>query len=145
MFKHILLPTDGSPFSEIAIERGIALAKTIDAHVTGLHVIEPFHVFFGGAEMMGDTKEQYDKDSLIRAQKYLDSLTAAAKQAGVSCDCVSEKSGHPFEAIIGAAEKRGCDLIVMASHGRRGIRGLLVGSETIKVLTHTKIPVLVLR
>ena len=145
MFKHILLPTDGSPLSEIAIERGIGLAKTIDARVTGLHVIEPFHLFFGGAEMMNDTQEQYEKESLVHAQKYLDSLTAAAKQAGVSCDCVTEKSSHPYEVIIGAAEKRGCDLIVMASHGRRGIRGLLLGSETIKVLTHTKIPVLVLR
>ena len=145
MFKHILLPTDGSPLSEIAMERGIGLAKAIDARVTGLHVIEPFHFFSGGAEVMSDTKEQYEKDSLIRAQRYLDSLAAAAKRAGVSCDCVSEKSGHPFEAIIGAAKKRGCDLIVMASHGRRGIRGLLLGSETSKVLTHTKIPVLVLR
>jgi nucleotide-binding universal stress UspA family protein len=145
MFKHILLPTDGSPLSDIAIERGIGLAKTLDARVTGLHVIEPFHLLSGGAEMTSVTQEQYEKDSLLRALRYLDGTAAAAKQAGVSCDCVTETSSHPFEAIIGAAEKRGCDLIVMASHGQRGIRGLLLGSETAKVLTHTKIPVLVLR
>ena len=145
MYKHILLATDGSPLSEIAIDHGIKLAKSIDARVTGLHVIEPFHFMSGGAEMMSDTKEQYEKDSLILAQRYLDRISAAAQQAGVICDCVSERSGHPFEAIIAAAEKRNCDLIVMASHGRRGIRGLLLGSETLKVLTHTKIPVLVLR
>jgi len=145
MYKHILLPTDGSPLSEIAIEGGVGLAKALGARVTGLHVIEPFHLIMGGAEMMGDTKEQYEKDSLIRAQKCLATLTVAAKQAGVTCDGVSEKAAHPFEAIIAAAQSRACDLIVMASHGRRGIRGLLLGSETIKVLTHSRIPVLVLR
>jgi nucleotide-binding universal stress UspA family protein len=145
MFKHILLPTDGSPLSDIAIERGIGLAKTLDARVTGLHVIEPFQLFSVGAEMASDTPEQYEKESLVRAQRYLDGIASAAKQAGVSCDGITEKSSHPFEAIIAAAEKRGCDLIVMASHGRRGIRGLLLGSETAKVLTHSKIPVLVLR
>jgi nucleotide-binding universal stress UspA family protein len=145
MYQHILLPTDGSPLSEIAIKGGIGLAKTLGARVTGLHVIEPFHLFTGGTEMMGDTREQYEKDSLIRAQNSLATLTAAAKQADVTCDGVSEQSAHPFEAIIAAAQSRGCDLIVMASHGRRGIRGLLLGSETIKVLTHSKIPVLVLR
>jgi nucleotide-binding universal stress UspA family protein len=144
MFKHILVATDGSPLSELAIGGGVNLAKALDARVTGLHVIEPFH-FFGGAEMASETREQYEKASLIRAQTYLDRIAAAAKQAGVSCDCVTEMSGNPFEAIMAAAETRGCDLIVMASHGRRGIRGLLLGSETVKVLTHSKIPVLVFR
>ena len=95
--------------------------------------------------MLSDTKEQYEKDSLALAQQYLGVISTAAKQAGVTCDCVTEKDDHPHEAIIRAAENRGCDLIMMASHGRRGVRGLLIGSETSKVLTHTKIPVLVLR
>lgn len=144
MFKHILVPTDGSPLSEVAIGGAVNLAKTLDAQITGLHVIEPFH-FFVGAEMASETREQYEKNAVIRAQTYLDRITAAAKQAGVSCDCVTEMSGQPFEAIISAAETRGCDVIVMASHGRRGIRGLLLGSETVKVLTHSKIPILVFR
>ena len=96
MFKHILLPTDGSPLSETAIERGIGLAKTLDARVTGLHVIEPFHVLAGGAEMTSDTQEQYDKDSLIRALRYLDGIAAPAKQAGVSCDCVTRRAATPL-------------------------------------------------
>ena len=144
MYQHILLPTDGTILSESAIQTGVKLAKSLGARVTGLHVIEPFHVVSTGVEMVSDTKAQYEKDSLANAVRFVAAISTAAKQAGVTCDCVTEQSGHPFEAIIAAAEKRGCDLIVMASHGRRGIRGLLLGSETNKVLTHTKTPVLVL-
>jgi nucleotide-binding universal stress UspA family protein len=72
-------------------------------------------------------------------------ISTAAKEAGVICDCVSDTNAHPYAAIVAAAEKRGCDLIMMASHGRRGMQAVLIGSETTKVLTHTKIPVLVLR
>lgn len=144
MYKHILLPTDGSILSESAIQAGVKLAKSLGARVTGLHVIEPFHVVAAGVEMVSDTKAQYEKDSLVNAERFVGAIAAAAKQAGVTCDSVTEKSAHPFEVIIAVAEKRGCDLIAMASHGRRGIRGLLLGSETVKVLTHTKTPVLVL-
>jgi len=143
MFKHILLPTDGSALSEVAVQSGIRFAKSINAHVTGLHVILPFNLFARGAEMVSDTKAQFEKDSL--AALYLAAISKAAKEAGVPCDSVTEKADHPYEAIIAAAEKRGCDLILMASHGRRGVKGLLIGSETHKVLTHTKIPVLVFR
>ncbi len=145
MFKHILLPTDGSALSEVAVQSGIRFAKSINAHVTGLHVISPFHLFARGPGMVSDTKEQFEKNSVANAELYLAAISRAAKEVGVPCDCVTEKADHPYEAIIAAAEKRNCDLILMASHGRRGVKALLIGSETHKVLTHTKIPVLVFR
>ena len=145
MFKHILLPTDGSDLSEAAIHQGIQFAKSINAKVTGFHVVLPFHVFTLQTEMLEDTKEQYERESKIHAEQFLAVIKKAAKEASVTCEINSVTSTHPYEAIIKAAEKKGCDLIMMASHGRSGIQGLLIGSETQKVLTHTKIPVLVLR
>ena len=145
MFKHILLPTDGSELSEGAIQKGIQFAKSINAKVTGFHVILPFHVFTLQTEMLEDTKEQYERQSKVQAEQFLGVLRKAAEKAGVSCDTDYITSNHPYEMIIQAAEKKGCDLIMMASHGRRGAQGLLIGSETQKVLTHTKIPVLVFR
>ncbi len=94
---------------------------------------------------MSGSKEQYEKEAHVQAQNYLSVISDAAKEAGVTSDCVSETNAHPYAGIVDAAEKRGCDLIVMASHGRRGVQAVLIGSETTKVLTHTKIPVLVLR
>jgi nucleotide-binding universal stress UspA family protein len=145
MFKHILLPTDGSELSEGAIQKGIQFAKSINAKVTGFHVILPFHVFTLQTEMLEDTNEQYERQSKVQAEQFLGVLRKAAEKAGVSCDTDYITSNHPYEMIIQAAEKKGCDLIMMASHGRRGAQGLLIGSETQKVLTHTKIPVLVFR
>jgi nucleotide-binding universal stress UspA family protein len=145
MFKHILLPTDGSELSEAAIQKGIQFAKSINAELTGFHVILPFHVFTLQTEMLEDTKEQYERQSKVQAEQFLGVIKKAAEKAGVSCDIDYVTSSHPYEMIIKAAEKKGCDLIMMASHGRRGVQGLLIGSETQKVLTHTKIPVLVCR
>ena len=145
MFKHILLPTDGSERSEAAIQKGTQLAKSINAKVTGFHVILPFHVFTTQTKMLEDTKEQYERESKVQAEQFLSVIKKAAEKAGVSCDTDYVTSNHPYEMIINAAEKKGCDLIMMASHGRRGVQGLLIGSETQKVLTHTKIPVLVFR
>ena len=145
MFKHILLPTDGSPLSDVAIKKGMQFAKSIGARVTGLYVIDPFHLFAVGGEMLSDTKERYEQDSRTQAQAYLSVINKAAKEEGVTCDCISDTSSHPYAVIVEAAEKRGCDLIMMASHGRRGVQAVLIGRETTKVLTHTKIPVLVLR
>jgi len=145
MFKHILLPTDGSPLSEAAVKKGMKFAKSIGAQVTGLYVIDPFHVFATGAEMVTDSKERYEQDSRAHARTSLSVIFNAAKENGVSCDCITETSSHPYAVIVETAEKRGCDLIMMASHGRRGMQAVLIGSETTKVLTHTKIPVLVLR
>ena len=145
MFKHILLPTDGSERSEAAIQKGIQFAKSINAKVTGFHVILPFHVFTTQTKMLEDTKEQYERESKAQAEQFLSVIKKTAEKAGVSCDTDYVTSNHPYEMIINAAEKKGCDLIMMASHGRRGVQGLLIGSETQKVLTHTKIPVLVFR
>ena len=145
MFKHILLPTDGSELSEAAIQKGVQFAKSINAEVTGFHVILPFHVFTLQTEMLEDTKEQYERQSKVQAEQFLGVIKKAAEKAGVRCDTDYVSSNHPYEMIIQAAEKKGCDLIMMASHGRRGVQGLLIGSETQKVLTHTKIPVLVFR
>jgi nucleotide-binding universal stress UspA family protein len=145
MFKHILLPTDGSPLSEAAVKKGMQFAKSIGARVTGFYVTDPFHVSATSTEMPSGSKAQYEQDSRAHGRKSLSVIFAAAKENGVTCDCVSETSPQPYAAIVEAAEKRGCDLIMMASHGRRGIQAVLIGSETAKVLTHTKIPVLVLR
>ncbi len=145
MFKHILLPTDGSPLSEVAIKKGMQFAKSSGARVTGLYVIDPFHLFSTGSEMLSDSKERYEEDARAHARRSLSVIYAAAKENGVTCDCISETSSHPYAVIVETAEKKGCDLIMMASHGRRGVQALLIGSETTKVLTHSKIPVLVLR
>jgi nucleotide-binding universal stress UspA family protein len=143
MFKHILLPTDGSDLSEAAIRKGIQFAKSIGARVTGFYAMPEFHIFTYKTEMLEDTKEQFLRDSKAHADKYLAAIEKAAKETGVACDTVRAASDHPYQAILKAARDTGCDLIMMASHGRTGIQGLLLGSETQKVLTHTRLPVLV--
>jgi nucleotide-binding universal stress UspA family protein len=143
MFKHLLVPTDGSELSQAAIQSAVNFAKSIGAKVTGLYAIPKFHVFTYRTEMVEDTKEQYSRDSRAHAQKYLATIEDAARKAGVSCETTYVASDHPYEAIVDAAEKKGCDLIAMASHGRKGLKGVLLGSETHKVLVHSRIPVLV--
>jgi nucleotide-binding universal stress UspA family protein len=145
MFKHLLLPIDGSESSNAAMLKGIALAKSEGARVTGIYVMPEFHVLTYRTDMLEDTKDEFAADCRARADQYLTAIQGAASQAGVECEAVSAVSDHPFEAIIRTAEQKGCDLIVMASHGRRGMRGLVLGSETHKVLTHSKLPVLVYR
>jgi nucleotide-binding universal stress UspA family protein len=145
MFKHILIPTDGSNLSEAAIRKGMEFAKDIRARVTGMYAMPEFHVFTYRTEMLEDTKSQFEEDCMKHAQQYLSLIDQAAKAAGVQCDTVSVSTDHPYQEIIETANKRGCDLILMASHGRRGVQGMLLGSETQKVLTHSRIPVLVYR
>ncbi len=145
MFKHLLVPTDGSQASEAAIKKSIELAKTLQARVTGVHVIPEFRVLTYRTEMLEDTREQYDKESKLQAAQFLAAIERVANEVGVACDTVSVTSDHPYEAIIKTAEDKGCDLIAMASHGRKGVKGFLLGSETQKVLVHTQMPVLVFR
>ena len=145
MFKHILLATDGSKLSDHAIRMGVQLAKAVNAKVTGFHVMPEFHVFTYKTEMLEDTKREFAEDSKAHAAQYLSVVETAAKTAGVTCDVASVTHDHPYEAIIKVAKQRGCDLIVMASHGRKGVQAVLLGSETQKVLTHGHIPVLVCR
>jgi nucleotide-binding universal stress UspA family protein len=145
MFKHLLLPTDGSDLSVAAIQKGIQIAQGMNAKVTGLHVQPKFHVLSYHTEMLEDTKEGFQKHAKTHAEQYLGVIARAAKEANVICDTASSVSDHSYEEIIRVAGERRCDLIVMASHGLKGLQGLLLGSETQKVLTHSTIPVLVYR
>ncbi|MDO8653972.1 MAG: universal stress protein [Undibacterium sp.] len=145
MFKHILIPTDGSEASRSAIQNCIAFAKEIGAKITGLHVIPEFHIFTYQPEMLEDTRQQFAKDAVTQAKKYLNEIEVAAKEAGVNYDIIYMVSDQPYEVIIKIAEDKKCDLITMASHGRKGLKGFLLGSEAQKVLTHSQIPVLIFR
>jgi len=148
MFKHILLPTDGSKLSDQAVKRGIAFAKSIGAKVTGIHVVPEFKMMADDgfmAPMSSQLKQRFEDESRMRARKVLENIEQRAKDEGVQFEGVTVNSDFPYQQIIFTAEKRKCDLIMMASHGRRGLSSLLLGSETAKVLTHSKIPVLVVR
>jgi nucleotide-binding universal stress UspA family protein len=145
MFKQILLPTDGSDLSERAILAGISFAKGLGAFVIGLTVIPEFKVFTIDPELLEETEEEHYAKSQQEAAKRLAVISDNARLLGVKYDCLQVINDHPWEAILQVARDRGCDLITMASHGRSGIKGLLLGSETQKVLVHTSIPVLVYR
>jgi nucleotide-binding universal stress UspA family protein len=145
MYKHILIPTDGSELSQKAIDYGTALAKSVNAKVTVLTVSTPFHAFAVEPGLIIDTPERYQKRIAALATKYLNVAKEAAQAAGVSCETMHVEHDQPYLAIIETAARKSCDLIVMASHGRRGISAIVLGSETVKVLTHSTIPVLVFR
>jgi nucleotide-binding universal stress UspA family protein len=145
MYAHILIPTDGSELAEKAVKHGIELAKQIGAKVTALTVLPPFHMLTADTQMLEDTPGQYKARMQSHAKKILDSVVEAAQAAGIVCETMQAGHDHPYEAIIDAARVKGCDLIVMASHGRHGLSAIILGSETLKVLTHSKIPVLVHR
>ncbi|MGZ5095844.1 MAG: universal stress protein [Burkholderiales bacterium] len=148
MFKHILLPTDGSKLSDRAVQRGIELAEALDARVTAVHVVPEFRMMADESFVLPtsvDLRSRYEKEAKARALKMLDKIAARAQAAGVAYEGVVVVGDTPYESIIETAKKRKCDLIMMASHGRRGLSALLLGSETSKVLTHSKVPVLVVR
>lgn len=148
MFTHVLLPTDGSRLSDRAVKRGIEFARSANAAVTAVHVVPEFRMVVEEgfvSPMSAEFKKRFEKESQQHARKMLDKVEAAAKAAGVACDSVAVVSDYPYQQIIEVAKKKKCDLIIMASHGRRGLSSLLLGSETAKVLTHSKIPVLVMR
>ena len=145
MFQHILVPTDGSDLAEKAIRYGVTLAKDQGAKITAMMASRPYHVMTLEPGMLTDTPAAYAKHVAERTKKYLDVVAGAAKAAGVLCDIVSFEHEHPYQAIIETARSRGCDLIVMASHGRGGMSAVVLGSQTMKVLTHSKVPVLVYR
>ncbi len=145
MFKHILIPTDGSELSIAAVDKGIELAKEIGAKVTGLHVIPDYQAIGARMEMVEATREVYMMAAKQRAELAVDAVRQRAKSAGVDCNVKTLINDHPYRAIIDTAKDHHCDLIVMASHGRGGLSGILLGSETHKVVTHTNLPVLVYR
>jgi nucleotide-binding universal stress UspA family protein len=143
MYKHILMPTDGSELSKAAVRQGVQLAKEGGAKVTFLNVVTPFHVFAANTEMVSDTRKEYEKHSRQHAERILAECEQVARGAGVSSDGRFAVNEHPYEEIVKAGEE--ADLIVMASHGRKGVKGLLLGSETHKTITHGHTPVLVVR
>jgi len=147
MFKHILVPTDGSLLSSDTAKRAIAFAKETGARITFFFAKPDYPVAFYGEGALIDptTPEKFADMADQQANEILAASVASAKEDGVSAAGMSTVSDVPYEAIIDAADQAGADLIFMASHGRRGISGLLLGSETQKVLTHSKIPVLVYR
>ena len=125
MYRHILIPTDGSELAERGVAHGLALAKSLGAKVSVINVVEPLFAVTGDFASV------------------LDRVADAAKEAGVSCETIQVEKGYPHQAIIATAEDKGCDLIVMSSHGLSGLSAIVLGSVTNKVLTHTKTPVLV--
>jgi nucleotide-binding universal stress UspA family protein len=151
MYANILLSTDGSDVARKGVKHGIALAKALNAKVTVITVTEPLPVDYGGgghASVWIPTQEEVDRFDAAckeRAGKVLDEARAIAEQIGTSAALLHVPNAHPATAIIETAKSRGCDLIVMASHGRRGLTKLLLGSQTSEVLTDGSVPVLVVR
>jgi nucleotide-binding universal stress UspA family protein len=145
MYKNILIPTDGSELAGKAVKHGTNLAKYFGAKVILLTVTTPYHIFTLETRMVEDTPAEYTKEVQADAAKLLALAAETAKAAGVACDTVQVDHEHVYQAIIDTAKSKGCDLIVMASHGRRGVSALVLGSVTVKVLTHSGIPVLVHR
>ena len=145
MFQHILVATDGSLLSDAAVDKAMSFARDAGAQVTVITATEPFHVMTTDSIQLTETKDTYDRVVKAEAARYLGEAERKAKAQGVRCHVLQVEHEHPYKAIIEAANKFGCDLIAMASHGRRGVSALVVGSVTTKVLTHSTIPVLVYR
>jgi nucleotide-binding universal stress UspA family protein len=145
MYKHILIATDGSSLSGRAVDHGVELATALGAALSLLTVSERFHVFALDAEQIDETAASFREHMKEKALKALSEAAVVARAAGLEPTQIHLEDDEPYQAIIRTAEDRRCDLIVMASHGRSGVSALLLGSETMKVLTHSKIPVLVIR
>jgi nucleotide-binding universal stress UspA family protein len=147
MFKHILVPTDGSQLSVETVKRAVSFARESAARITFFYAKPEYPVAFYGEGALIDptTPEKFAEMADMQAKEILDACAQEATAVSVTCATLAATSDIPYEAIIDAASTAGCDLIFMASHGRRGFSGLLLGSETQKVLTHSKIPVLIYR
>ena len=147
MFRHILVATDGSALSARAVKAGLALAHKTGARVTGYHAVEPAAaVGYGEGFLVGrGILRKLERDQQDAARKHLAPMERAARKAGVDFQLLVDTPRSPYEGIVEAAKRRGCDAIVMASHGRGGAAALLLGSVTHQVLAHTRIPVVVYR
>jgi len=146
MYRKILLPTDGSSLCDSAAKKGIEFAKFAGASVVAFHAVPATsYLIYTEAGPSDILAEQFERDAKVRGQRLVEALEKLARDADVPCESMLVTNDHPWEAIIEAASAKGCDLIFMASHGRRGLTAMLLGSETAKVLTHTKIPVMVYR
>lgn len=147
VYHHLLVPSDGTQLSNKALDQAIALAKALGAQLTLLHVQPPLPVPLVGMGDMLDpaTVESLSKTAERESERILQAAQTAGLEAGLSIHTEVVKQDLPYRAIVDAAKRHGCDLIVMASHGRKGLSGLLIGSETQRVLLHAPISVLVVR
>lgn len=148
MYSHILVPTDGSELSINAAHQAIELAKLCKARMTAILVSPTYRQLQQDGFIVptsNTVRERWEEQMAERAQKVLDGICAAAAKSGVQCDSVHVFGDSPYEAIIDTANKKGCDMIAMGSHGHGGVKQLFLGSETSRVLSHTKIPVMVYR
>ena len=146
MFKHILISTDGSPIANKAAKAGIALARALGARVTAYSAIEQLQPVFDEGYMMNEKMvEEFEQSARKAGQKHVDAIGKMARAAGVRCAAVATKASTAYEGIVDTAKKQKCDVIFMASHGRRGLTRLMMGSVTQKVLSHSRIPVVVYR
>jgi nucleotide-binding universal stress UspA family protein len=147
MFKHVLVPTDGSTLSLRAAKNAVRFAKAHGARITAFYAAPEYHPNIAGDYLPANfvPLAVFEKQIKKAADKYLEQIKKLAAVGGVTCSGLFASNDSPYQAIIAAAKERKCDLIFMASHGRSGVAGLLIGSETNKVLTHCKLPVLVYR
>jgi nucleotide-binding universal stress UspA family protein len=145
MYAHILIATDGSDLAQRAVEQGLALAKALGSAVTAVTVTEPWTAAVSGEWAVAFPVEEYEKASAANAEKVLDVVQQAAVRLGVTCDAVHVKDQYAAEGIVEEAKARNCDLIVMASHGRRGIAKFVLGSQATRVLAHSSVPLLICR
>ncbi len=145
MYAHILIATDGSDLAQRAVEQGLALAKALNAKVTAVTVTEPWTAAVSGEWAVAFPVEEYEKATAANAEKILGGVQAAAASVAVTCDGVHVKDQYAAEGIVEEAKARGCDLIVMASHGRRGIAKFILGSQATRVLAHSAVPLLICR
>jgi nucleotide-binding universal stress UspA family protein len=145
MYAHILIATDGSDLAQRAVEQGLALAKALNSKVTAVTVTEPWTAAVSGEWAVAFPVEEYEKATAANAEKILGAVQTAAASLGVTCDGVHVKDQYAAEGIVEEAKARGCDLIVMASHGRRGIAKFILGSQATRVLAHSAVPLLICR
>jgi nucleotide-binding universal stress UspA family protein len=145
MFKHLLVPTDGSPLSSKAARAAVEFARAVDGRITALSVAEPYPYSALAESAYLPDQARYEKEMQDHACQFVDEVAELASAAGVPCDTRVGLSFSPYEEIAATAKELACDAIFMASHGRKGINRLFVGSETQKVLAHTTLPVMVFR
>jgi len=145
MFRHILIATDGSELADKAVTQGLDLAKDLGAKATAIYVTEPWVAVAPGEVAMAFPIKEYEESVAANAAHILSAVESAAKSRGVACTTIHVRDQFPADGIVETAGRQGCDLIVMASHGRRGLMRILLGSQATKVLTHGTVPVLVCR
>jgi nucleotide-binding universal stress UspA family protein len=145
MYKHILIASDGSELAGRAVEQGLTLAKTLGSKVTAVTVTEPWTAAVSGEWAIAFPVEEYEKAAAANAHKILKQVSETAARIGVACETVHVQDQFPAEGIVEEAKARNCDLIVMGSHGRRGLAKFVLGSQATRVLTHSTTPMLICR